>query len=370
MSDLQISEEDRMATGTLTEIVPPGTLPAEPSDEALEQAVPETAAELVLEPVPQEPVQVVAPELSAGQMLRQAREAAGLHIAVLAMTLKLPLKRLEALEAERWDQLPDPVFVRAMASSVCRALKVDAAPILAKLPEGRKHIAKRSEELGLNQPYRTSSVPGAAPLKEHLTKPIAILTGLIFLVALGVYVFPDIDVQSYFTSTSSSDTAQFPVEPAKSGVKLETTEIILPSSDSPAPAVSETKPLSSNAPSPSLAPLVPPITQATASTPVALATPLATPVAAKPPVLTGEQLVFRAKDTSWVEVIDSKGGVILRRNLEKNEVVGLSIPSSSGGAGPLSVVVGRSDATEVSVRGKPFVMEAVTRENVARFEVK
>jgi len=147
------------------------------------------------------------------------------------------------------------------------------------------------------------------------------------------------------------------VEPAKSGVKLETTEIILPSSDTPAPAVSEIKPLSSNASSPPLALL---------STSAAPATPLAAP----PPVLTGEQLVFRAKDTSWVEVIDSKGGVILRRNLEKNEVVGLSIPSSSGGAGPLSVVVGRSDATEVSVRGKPFVMEAVTRENVARFEVK
>jgi len=363
MSDLQISEEDRMATGTLTETVPPGTVPAEPYDEALEQAVPETASEPFQEPVPQEPVQVVAPELSAGQMLRQAREAAGLHIAVLAMTLKLPLKRLEALEAERWDQLPDPVFVRAMASSVCRALKVDAAPILAKLPEGRKHIANRSEELGLNQPYRTSSVPGATPLKEHLTKPIAILTGLIFLVALVVYVFPDIDVQSYFTSTSSSDTAQFPVEPAKNGVKLETTEIILPSSDTPAPAVSETKPLSSNASSPSLAPL------STTATPATPAAP-STPVAATPPVLTGEQLVFRAKDTSWVEVIDSKGGVILRRNLEKNEVVGLSIPSSSGGAGPLSVVVGRSDVTEVSVRGKPFVLESVTRENVARFEVK
>jgi cytoskeleton protein RodZ len=33
-------------------------------------------------------------------------------------------------------------------------------------------------------------------------------------------------------------------------------------------------------------------------------------------------------------------------------------------------VVGRSDVTEVSVRGKPFGMAAVTRENVARFEVK
>jgi len=360
MSDLQISKEDRMATGTLTEAVPPGTLPEEPSKEAVEQIMPETAAEPI-------------DELSAGQMLRQAREAAGLHIAVLAMTLKLPLKRLEALEAERWDQLPDLVFVRAMASSVCRALKVDAAPILAKLPEGRKHLANRSEELGLNQPYRKSSAPGATPLKEHLSKPIAIFTGLIFLVAAGVYVFTDIDVQSYFTAIYSSATAQFPPESTKSGVKLETTEIVLPSSDTPSSAVSETMPSKSNASSSSHAPLATSgslAADANPRTPVALASPLSTSEAAKSPVLIGEQLVFKAKDTSWVEVVDSKGGVILRRNLEKNEVVGLSIPSSSGGTGPLSVVVGRSDVTEVTVRGKPFVLEAVSRENVARFEVR
>ena len=360
MSDLQISEEDRMATGTLTETVPPGTLPAEPSDAAVEQILPQDSET-------QDLVQEVIPELTAGQMLRQARESAGLHIAVLAMTLKLPLKRLEALEAERWDQLPDPVFVRAMASSVCRALKVDAAPILAKLPEGRKHIAKRGEELGLNQPYRASSVPGATSWKDHLTKPMAIFTGLILLVALGVYVFPDMDVQSYFTATSSSDSAKFPAEPPSTGGKLETTEIILPSNDVAVPAAPEPKPTSSSASSPPLASLPAPAAPVTAA--LAPVAPLA-PEAAKSPVLSGEQLVFKANDTSWVEVIDSKGVVILRRNLEKNEVVGLSIPSSSGGAGPLSVVVGRSDVTEVLVRGKPFGMAAVTRENVARFEVK
>ena len=360
MSDLQISEEDRMAAGTLTETVPPGTLPAEPSDAAVEQILPQDSE-------PQDLVKEVIPELTAGQMLRQARESAGLHIAVLAMTLKLPLKRLEALEAERWDQLPDPVFVRAMASSVCRALKVDAAPILAKLPEGRKHIAKRGEELGLNQPYKASSVPGATSWKDHLTKPMAIFTGLILLVALGVYVFPDMDVQSYFTATSSSDSAKFPAEPSSTGGKLETTEIILPSNDVAAPVAPEPKPTSSSASSPPLASLPAPAAPVTAA--LAPVAPLA-PEAAKSPVLSGEQLVFKANDTSWVEVIDSKGVVILRRNLEKNEVVGLSIPSSSGGAGPLSVVVGRSDVTEVSVRGKPFGMAAVTRENVARFEVK
>ena len=38
--------------------------------------------------------------LSAGSMLRQAREMAGLHIGALAVALKVPVKKLEALEAE------------------------------------------------------------------------------------------------------------------------------------------------------------------------------------------------------------------------------------------------------------------------------
>jgi cytoskeleton protein RodZ len=37
---------------------------------------------------------------------------------------------------------------------------------------------------------------------------------------------------------------------------------------------------------------------------------------------------------------------------------------------PLAVVIGRADATEVVVKGKPFDLVPVTRENVARFEVK
>jgi cytoskeleton protein RodZ len=43
---------------------------------------------------------------------------------------------------------------------------------------------------------------------------------------------------------------------------------------------------------------------------------------------------------------------------------------SVSGALPLSVVIGRADVTEVFVRGKPLELASVSRENVARFEVK
>ena len=65
----------------------------------------------------------------------RAREAAGLHIGALAVSLKVPVKKLEALESDDLEQLPDAVFARALAATVCRTLKVDPEPILRLLPQ-------------------------------------------------------------------------------------------------------------------------------------------------------------------------------------------------------------------------------------------
>jgi cytoskeleton protein RodZ len=75
-------------------------------------------------------------------------------------------------------------------------------------------------------------------------------------------------------------------------------------------------------------------------------------------------VVFRAKRPSWVEVTDAKGVVAVRRLLAAGEAAGAS------GVPPLQVIIGRADATEVQVRGKPFDLRKVSRDNVARFEVK
>ena len=97
--------------------------------------------------------EAAAGEPSAGAMLRAARERQGLHIAVLAASIKVPRAKLEALEADRYDELPDLTFARALAQAVCRALKVDAEPVLARRPRGD---ARRIEQLGggLNAPFR------------------------------------------------------------------------------------------------------------------------------------------------------------------------------------------------------------------------
>ena len=85
---------------------------------------------------------------------------------------------------------------------------------------------------------------------------------------------------------------------------------------------------------------------------------------AQPAQATTGILVFRAKSESWIEVTDAKGTVVLRRTLAAGEVAGVS------GVLPLATVIGRADATQVQVRGKAFDLSDVTKDNVARFEVK
>ena len=80
----------------------------------------------------------VAPS-TAGGLLRQARQAQGLHIAALAAAIKVTPRKLELLEADRLDELPDATFTRALAQTVCRTLKIDAAPVLALLPPPKGH---------------------------------------------------------------------------------------------------------------------------------------------------------------------------------------------------------------------------------------
>ena len=75
-------------------------------------------------------------------------------------------------------------------------------------------------------------------------------------------------------------------------------------------------------------------------------------------------VVFQPRGETWVEVKDANGVVALRKTLAAGET------ASASGALPLSVVVGRADSTVVEVRGKAFDLAPVSRDNVARFEVK
>jgi cytoskeleton protein RodZ len=75
-------------------------------------------------------------------------------------------------------------------------------------------------------------------------------------------------------------------------------------------------------------------------------------------------LSIRAVGESWIEVINGSGVQVLQTVLKPGEVLDFS------NAPPYSVVLGRADAVQVTVRGQPFDVMSYARNSVARFEVK
>ena len=73
---------------------------------------------------------------------------------------------------------------------------------------------------------------------------------------------------------------------------------------------------------------------------------------------------FSATAESWVRVTDSRGATVFEKVLQPGNAF------SADGAAPLSVVVGNARATSVQVRGQAFDLSSITRNNVARFEVR
>ena len=294
-----------------------------------------------------------SPQTTAGALLRQAREAAGLHVAALAVSMKVPVKKLEALEADHFELLPDAVFVRALAASVCRTLKIDPTPVLALLPQTSAPQLK-PDEWGINAPFRAPGDMKTVSVWDQLSRP-GVLAALALLAgALVLIFFPAMERQEEGASTAS-EVVSIPA-PAPVAVPSAPSEPQDKAVDKPELVVPAPVPAPAQAALPASSPSVP-------ASPASGVTAAAAPVVTSPASSVGV-LAFKARATSWVEVTDAQGVVQLRRTLITGESVAVS------GALPLSVVVGRADATEVTVRGKPFGLDGVAKENVARFEVK
>lgn len=300
--------------------------------------------------------------LTAGGLLREARLASGMHIAALAVALKVPVSKLEALEADNFAVLPDTVFVRALASSVCRTLKVDPAPILALLPQSPSPSLS-ADSAGINAPVKGSAGKSSMPSASFssgsggsASRPVVFVVLALLVGALALYFFPG---QQEGASSPDAPLAAAP-DAVPQGTEAQAVAVAPSPAERPAELVS-TAVLAVPAAAASgtnVAPLVAAAALAPASAPAVVAS------AAAPADAPTGALVLRARGESWVQVKDAAGAVVLQRNLTAGEAVSVSAPP------PLAVVVGRADATEVTVRGKPFDLTAVSRENVARFEVK
>lgn len=286
--------------------------------------------------VPASAAMALATPTTAGGLLRQARQAQGLHIAALAAAIKVVPRKLELLESDQFDQLPDATFTRALAHTVCRTLKIDAAPILALLPPPKGHRLEQVAE-GLNTPFLDR--PGRLVPKDFasVSSPVLWIAGLIVVMTVAVYAMPAAWLD-FSKAAVTRPRAADAVAPS----------VAQPVVATPAAAASALpEPIAAIA-----------ATAAAASEPVAVTAPDAVTADAASGVLQ-----FRASAESWVEVTDARGQSLISRVLQAGESVGLD------GVPPLKVRIGNVSGTQVTFRGQPVELTK-SRDNLAKLELK
>jgi cytoskeleton protein RodZ len=305
------------------------------------------------------------PPRSAGALLKAAREREGLHVAVLAATIKVAPAKLQALEQDRYDELPNLTFARALAQSVCRSLKIDPRPVLALLPQVEA-LPLEGAMGRLNAPFQERPSRGDGAGLTWASKPMFWAGGLLLLAAVVVGMLP----ADLFDGMTPAPSAALPAAsapmPAASAVPQAGGPAASATASAPAATASAASPPASDAaPAAASAPAnmpmaAPAVAAAPAPAPVAAVAAASAP--ASPP---GAGLLgLRATGDSWIEVVDAQDRIVFSRVLRAGETATID------GLPPLRVRIGNAGGTSVTFRGQAVDLGPYTRVNVARLELR
>ena len=325
-------------------------------------------------------VPVAPPEPSAtqaGLALRQAREAKGVHLVALASALKVPTKHLENLEAGAFEALPDLVFAKALAASVCRHMGVDPAQVLQWWPQVNNPTLSRASAAGPIKPTTFDPYPDRPKPWRWLFLVLGFLgvvSGLAWLWWMPTPLEDTAEVaptEQIVAASGAGTDATSPTAQAPASAVISATADAQSSAD-PTPGSAGTenpKPVLNSAPaeptpSAAVAPAKPQ-PEAGAST-AAPEVPTVAPTAPSGDAAQRESgLAIEVLADAWIDVRNARDGVLVSRVVPKGET--LQWPLAGG---PWRLVVGNAQGVKVLVQGQVRDLTPDTRANVARFSLE
>jgi cytoskeleton protein RodZ len=117
-----------------------------------------------------------------GQALREARTERGIALSEAERVTKIRVKFLRAMEEDRWEELPAPVYARGFLSTYARFLGLDDAPLVE---EYRRTIEATQEP----EPIPQGIVrPGTLSAHRMPWPRELLIGGLVALVAVGLVI--------------------------------------------------------------------------------------------------------------------------------------------------------------------------------------
>jgi cytoskeleton protein RodZ len=311
----------------------------------------------------------LTPSASPGVRLREARERVGLSARDLAARLHLHVAIVEHLEADRFEALPEPAYIRGYLRAAARALEMEEGPLIAAFD------AQGLREPRFETPPTVTRGRVSVASRGHRKSPYVV--GLVILAAVAVLIGYAWFERQQPIGTAERFTLQERTELAPPAVVdsvpppaiTEPEPTVPPTITAPDTALTEAEPRAE--PSPEA--VLPPVTADSGiapeaqSPPAAAALPSAQTEAAapaEPPAATagpGElRLVF--VEDSWVEVHDAR---------EERLLVGLMREGTErrlSGTPPYRVFLGNAPGVRVQIEGQDYDASRHARaDNTARF---
>lgn len=305
-----------------------------------------------------EPVADNAEPLPLGQVLAEERERHGLSRAEVAQRLHMSAYQVEALEGGDYSRLPKGTFLKGFVRNYAKLLGIEPDSVLSRLAQAAPTVAAP----GIVVPSQNIRFD---PMADRLSNPyvkagvLAFVAVLLGFAAMYWWLFirhasPPAAPKKAMAAAASSPTPQNIAAAPMSAPE--------PVGMREAPVVAEPpKAEAAKAEPPKAAKAEPP--KAPPPKREAPAQPQDQPqaVASTGP---GSTLKFRFKGSSWVEIKDGRGKVLLSR---------LNLPGSEtevSGRPPFTVIVGNAPEVQMTYNDRDFPLEPHTKVAVARFTVE
>jgi cytoskeleton protein RodZ len=295
------------------------------------------------------------PALNVGMTLREAREHLGMSVHDVAERIKFAPRQVEALEANDFPHLPQATFLRGFVRSYARMLKLDEAALIAALPAepAKQEVAK------------AQVVDVAFPTMKSLRRiNVLWLAGALGLaLVLGLFVLLH-DAESTVKPTETVvESVPLPTPDAAASAVADTDDQIK------APEVIKvtepkviaeqkviTEPVKGRKPIVKSAPQI-----EAASAPVATITsPTSLEVLKRRPL----HLVF--VESTWAEVIDSHGVVLLSRNNPRGSEKWVGGPRHA----PYDISIAHPSGVKLYFRGKEIDLSVYAGMDVAHLRLE
>jgi cytoskeleton protein RodZ len=315
-----------------------------------------------------------SPGTGLGGRLVKAREAQGLTLAVVANKLRLSAATLQALESDRYEDLPEPIFVRGYLRAYARLLGMDTEAF----------VAEYNRVVGMPGPVLKST----SKVRRQATARAPYIRGTIAMIVVGMVVLfgswwysrvkHDIPTQSHTVSSEAEQVtspasvlppqslASEAAEESVAAVEPESpTGEIIAASEPALPHVGES-PVTATADAViQRRDVEVTVESAVKDLPIApLASEHVRIVRASRAPMGEDVLVIKANDESWADVVDANGYQLLYYLMRPGMVSRLQ------GQAPFRVFLGNAPAVELSLNHKRFDHTLFhRRNNTARFSV-